>query len=206
MHKHTIMAVAILSMIPQISLGSSVAEAMEDRQEATEQPVAETATAEVAATEQPVAPKATDEVPMIPGPPVQPAEEKKLAQEESTHAEEPAEETELQTAPEATEESSEPIPAPSKIEAPAPIEEEPIVIPEETEMQAPAGIDTVSLENPQGNWLYKRIWWERAEERYEKIRLLVDAVWESRTIFFVKRNELDRNVLDPFYLNVGIGQ
>src|SRR5437870_6541847 len=90
---------------------------------------------------------------------------------------------------------------------PEPIKEEPIVIPEEPEKkEKPVGIDTVSLENPQGNWLFKRIWWERAEERYEKIRLLVDAVWESRTIFFVKRNELDRNVLDPFYLNVGIGQ
>ena len=91
-------------------------------------------------------------------------------------------------------------------EMPAPVEEEPVVIPEPEEEEKPQGIDTVSLENPQGNWLFKRIWWERAEERYEKIRLLVDAVWESRTIFFVKRNELDRNVLDPFYLNVGIGQ
>ena len=92
-------------------------------------------------------------------------------------------------------------------EMPEPVKEEPVVIPEETEKQEkPIGIDTVSLENPQGNWLFKRIWWERAEERYEKIRLLVDAVWESRTIFFTKRNELDRNVLDPFYLNVGIGQ
>ncbi|HSC25045.1 MAG TPA: hypothetical protein VLB80_02395 [Candidatus Babeliales bacterium] len=83
---------------------------------------------------------------------------------------------------------------------PEPVEEE-IVITEK-----PIGIDTVSLENPQGNWLFKRIWWERAEERYEKIRLLVDSIWESRTIFFVKRNELDRNILDPFYLNIGVGQ
>jgi uncharacterized phage infection (PIP) family protein YhgE len=89
---------------------------------------------------------------------------------------------------------------------PEPVKEEPITIPEEETQEAPAGIDTVSLENPQGNWLYKRIWWERAEERYEKIRNLVDTVWGSRIIFFDKRNELDRNVFDPFYLNVGIGQ
>ena len=90
---------------------------------------------------------------------------------------------------------------------PEPVKDEPIIIPEKpAELEKPTGIDTVSLENPQGNWLYKRIWWERAEERYEKIRLLVDAIWESRTVFFVKRNELDRNALDPFYLNVGIGQ
>jgi len=90
---------------------------------------------------------------------------------------------------------------------PEPVKDEPVVIPEEqTELEAPIGIDTVSLENPQGNWLFKKIWWERAEERYEKIRQLVDSIWESRTTFFVKRNELDRNVLDPFYLTVGIGQ
>jgi hypothetical protein len=207
MHKHTIMAVAILSMLPQISLAQETTETPSEETITTEQPAAETATEEVAATEQPVTPQATDEqqVPMIPGPPVQPAEEK-LTETKPTIELEVTAETETIKPTEKSEEVSEPVPAPSLMKAPAPIEEEPIVIPEEPEMQAPAGIDTVSLENPQGNWLYKRIWWERAEERYEKIRLLVDAVWESRTIFFVKRNELDRNVLDPFYLNVGIGQ
>jgi hypothetical protein len=68
----------------------------------------------------------------------------------------------------------------------------------------PVGIDTVSLENPQGNWLFKRIWWERAEERYEKIRIMVDAIWESRNTFFKERNQLDRTVLDPFYMAIGI--
>src|SRR3990172_6656360 len=89
---------------------------------------------------------------------------------------------------------------------PEPVEEEPVVTPEETPEPEPSGIDTDSLENPQGNWLFKRIWWERAEERYEKIRLLVDAIWESRTQFFIKRNNLDRTVLDPFYINIGIDQ
>lgn len=74
----------------------------------------------------------------------------------------------------------------------------------EADALEPAGIDTVSLENPQGNWLFKRIWWERAEERYEKIRILVDAIWESRNTFFKERNELDRKVLDPFYMSIGI--
>jgi hypothetical protein len=100
-------------------------------------------------------------------------------------------------------------PAPIILPAePEPVADEAVVIPKAspTELKEDSGIDTVSLQNPQGNWLFKRIWWERAEERYEKIRQLVDAVWESRTIFFVKRNELDRNVLDPFYLTIGIGQ
>lgn len=90
---------------------------------------------------------------------------------------------------------------------PEPVADEALEIPKSTDaLKEESGIDTVSLQNPQGNWLFKRIWWERAEERYEKIRALVDAVWESRTTFFVKRNELDRNILDPFYLNIGIGQ
>src|SRR5882724_2830688 len=79
-----------------------------------------------------------------------------------------------------------------------------------TEVIEPAeelvGIDTVSLEDPQGNWLFKRIWWERAEDRYGKIRDLVNAIWESRTTFFMQRNELDKKVLDPFYLSIGMGQ
>ncbi len=90
-------------------------------------------------------------------------------------------------------------------EAPVPAPEEKLVIPEEeTEKEEPVGIDTVSLENPQGNWLFKRIWWERAEERYEKIRILVDSIWESRNTFFHERNQLDRTILDPFYINIGI--
>lgn len=76
----------------------------------------------------------------------------------------------------------------------------------QNEEDEPEGIDTVSLEDPQGNWLFKRIWWERAEDRYGKIRELVNNIWESRTNFFMQRNELDKKVLDPFYLSVGMGQ
>src|SRR5690606_16000794 len=32
-------------------------------------------------------------------------------------------------------------------------------------VQEAEGIDTVTLEEPQGNWLYKRVWWERAQGR-----------------------------------------
>lgn len=84
------------------------------------------------------------------------------------------------------------------------IEEQEALIPEETVTEEPAGIDTMSLENPQGNWLFKRIWWERAQERYERIRILVDAIWEQRNTFFKERNQLDRNILEPFYMGVGI--
>lgn len=66
------------------------------------------------------------------------------------------------------------------------------------------GIDTVDLTDPAGNWLYKRIWWSRAEDRYEQIKKVFDAVLESRMPFFAKRADVDRKVLDPFYLSVGL--
>lgn len=68
------------------------------------------------------------------------------------------------------------------------------------------GIDTVDLEQPQGNWLFKRIWWERSEGRYEKIKQKIEEIFENRMIFFEKRSALVKNVLDPFYLKIGMGQ
>ncbi len=68
------------------------------------------------------------------------------------------------------------------------------------------GIDTVDIDEPQGNWLLKRIWWEKAEAKYEKIKTLVEQVLESRMVFFAKHTELDRNVFDPFYMTIGLGQ
>lgn len=68
------------------------------------------------------------------------------------------------------------------------------------------GIDTVNLTEPSGNWLYKRIWWEKAQDRYEKIKGLVDRTFDARMIFFNKRNELEHTVFDPFYIHSGLGR
>jgi chromosome segregation ATPase len=68
------------------------------------------------------------------------------------------------------------------------------------------GIDTVDLEDPRGNWLFKRIWWERAERKYEKIRLAVASIFELRMAFFQQRTQLDRDLFDPFYLEIGLTQ
>ena len=68
------------------------------------------------------------------------------------------------------------------------------------------GLDTVDIADPQGNWLYKRIWYERAQVKFEKIREAVNKVLEVRIGFFAKRAELDKNVLDPFYIKIGISQ
>ena len=66
---------------------------------------------------------------------------------------------------------------PQSIEIPAvpePTIEDASTIIEEAPSQRSLGIDTVSLEDPQGNWLFKRIWWERAEDAMKKyVRLLM---------------------------------
>jgi len=72
--------------------------------------------------------------------------------------------------------------------------------------EPPRGIDTVDLEQPQGNWLFKRYWWERAEELYKKIRAAVEKINDSRMKFFARRTELDKTILNPFYTDVGLTQ
>ena len=68
------------------------------------------------------------------------------------------------------------------------------------------GIDTVDVHEPKGNWLYKRIWWEKAERLYEKTKQLADKILELRLSFFTRRYDLDHRVLDPFYLGLGLDQ
>jgi uncharacterized protein YoxC len=70
----------------------------------------------------------------------------------------------------------------------------------------PKGIDTVDIKEPEGNWLFKRIWWEKSKEVYGKIRDRVDKIIESRMHFFKERVKLDREVIDPFYVEIGLDQ
>lgn len=74
------------------------------------------------------------------------------------------------------------------------------------DVEEPQGIDTISLQEGSGNWLYKRIWWEKAEAKYETIKTLVDRILEAQMIFFARRADLARTVFDPFYINAGIGR
>lgn len=75
---------------------------------------------------------------------------------------------------------------------------------EKEKIDEKVGIDTLNLTEAQGNWLFKSIWYSRAQERYESIRKLVDMVWNLRSTFLEKRTELDRAVLDPFYISIGL--
>ncbi len=72
---------------------------------------------------------------------------------------------------------------------------------EESEIK---GIDTVDLDEPRGNWLFKKIWWGRAENKYEKIRAVFENVLESRILFFTKRSTADRDLFAPFYFEIGM--
>jgi hypothetical protein len=149
--------------------------------------------------EQPVAEPSPQPVPV----PEQPAAQPAVVQPEQVSPQ-PAPES-VPVAPQVVMPS---VPAPAHPEpamapaAPSPYAdtEEDVVLPEIE------GIDTVDLESPQGNWLFKRIWWERAEQKYEKIRAIVQSIFESRMRFFSTRNEVDKSILDPFYIGIGLSQ
>ena len=135
-------------------------------------------------------------------------EEQKTAEQEEPAAQEPSEEPTEEKKEEPTDQEKE---EPS--EEPAEEKEEPAAEVQETVQEEPqtlpdeiAGIDTVDLEDPQGNWLFKRVWWERSESKYEKIRAAVTKIMEQRAGFFAKRSELDKNVLDPFYIKAGFNR
>lgn len=104
-------------------------------------------------------------------------------------------------APMTAQPASQPLVTPS----PAPFNKVPVKIPE-VEKEEPQGIDTVNAADAQGNWLFKRMWWQRAETQYEKIKGVVEAIMESRMAFFAKRTEWDKTIFDPFYLDSGLGR
>jgi len=68
------------------------------------------------------------------------------------------------------------------------------------------GLDTISIKEPEGNWLMKRMWWDKGQKKYEKIKRTVSEIVEARMKFFKMRNEVDKNVFDPFYLDLGLKQ
>lgn len=82
----------------------------------------------------------------------------------------------------------------------------PPVQPIQEETQEPEGLDTIHNTDAQGNWLFKRMWWQRAETQYEKIKSVVDSIMESRMAFFAKRTEWDKTIFDPFYQDSGLGR
>lgn len=66
------------------------------------------------------------------------------------------------------------------------------------------GIDDFNVEGS-GNWLLKRVWWEKTEEVYQEIKGVFNQVLETRMQFIATRNKLDRE-LDIFYGEMGLEQ
>ena len=69
----------------------------------------------------------------------------------------------------------------------------------DSESEEMVGIDTVNVDEPAGNWLYKRLYWERAEDKYQKIKELMAAIFDARSKFFEQRVQLDKDIFDPLY-------
>ena len=148
------------------------------------------------------------------------AEEKKEEGEESAKPseEKPAEEAEKKEEPSeekpeaeaAKEEEKEPVATETVKEAAEEKKaEEPAVADEPSEEEESAeieGIDTVDVETPAGNWLLKRIWWEKAKDKFNKIRLAVNQIADAPMKFFMQQNELEKSTLDPFYREIGLEQ
>ncbi len=86
--------------------------------------------------------------------------------------------------------------SPVAVEAPA--------APKKVDEPDEEGIDTIDIASG-GNWLLKRIWWERAQETFEKIKALMEQVFDFRMQFFAQRNEIDKS-LTSFYLATGFDQ
>ncbi len=63
-------------------------------------------------------------------------------------------------------------------------------------------VDTFDKEAT-GNWLLKRVWWEKIEEVYELIKKTFNDIMSVRMSFVSKRNSLDRE-LDIFYGQMGL--
>lgn len=60
-----------------------------------------------------------------------------------------------------------------------------------------SSINTLDVEE-EGNWLLKRVWWEQAEQTFEKIISLNDDVIKLQIDYISKRSELDKKLGDLF--------
>jgi hypothetical protein len=161
------------------------APAEEHHEDAAPEPVAEaTATAPVPAT------------------PV-PAQQAPVAEATAT-APVPATPVPAQQAPVVEATATAPVPA-TPVPA-TPTQEAPPAPPVEEGKEELIGFDTIDLAEPSGNWLLKRGIWEKAQGKYEQIKGVFDQVLESRMPFFKRRAEIDRQILDPLYISVGLDQ
>lgn len=65
-------------------------------------------------------------------------------------------------------------------------------------------VDTINAKSG-GNWLLKRVWWEKTEEVYEQIKEVFNKIMDTRMQFISEYNKLNRS-LDIFYSEIGFEQ
>ena len=65
-----------------------------------------------------------------------------------------------------------------------------------------ATVDTFDTDGS-GNWVLKRVWWEKIESVYEEIKKVFNDILNARMEFVSQRNSLDRE-MDVFYGQVGL--
>ncbi len=63
-------------------------------------------------------------------------------------------------------------------------------------------VDTFEQEGS-GNWLLKRVWWEKTEAVYENIKQVFNEIMSARMDYISQRNRLDRE-LDVSYGQIGL--
>lgn len=82
------------------------------------------------------------------------------------------------------------------------IEEKPVAKKETQDVMST--INTLDVEE-EGNWLLKRVWWEQAEQTFEKIIASNDDVIKLQIDYIAKRNELDKK-LNELFRKLGFDQ
>jgi hypothetical protein len=139
-------------------------------------------------------------------PVTQAAPDNEQVSSEEKPQESPAAPADEQTVSAAQEGGSEALQPSQEEKAPEAVSADTLASDEPLQEQEEVAIDTVDLNEPRGNWLVKRWWWEQAEIAYEKVKQKENVIFEQRMQFLKRRIDLDKDALMPFYKVIGFDQ
>lgn len=137
--------------------------------------------------------------------PNQPEQEQLSATESAEPVEAPA-----SPMPEETSPAAPVLPAPITPVSMEGMQEEPdetedaLMPPQETAVEYGEGVDTLNISGS-GNWLLKRVWWEKGQAKFESIKATLEKIFDARMDFFFKRSAIDKE-FNAFYLEIGFAQ
>jgi len=66
-------------------------------------------------------------------------------------------------------------------------------LPLEDEISMPETLDTLGTDDS-GNWVLKRVWWEKAEKAFGKVIALTSQISQQQIEYFSARNEIDKQL------------